>query len=394
MPQELINHNPDLQRLKEEGYALEIREGHLLAHEIPYVDAKRQIRYGILVSDLTSLAGDKTVSPIAQHVAYFIGEHPCNSDGSLITGIQYSSQDQTLGKNLVVNHSFSNKPVGGYVDYYAKMTNYANIISAQAKAIDDTVTEKPFTLIKSEERKTVFNYYDTNTVKAKIAVASSRLENHKLAIIGSGGTASYILDFTAKTPVEEIHLFDGDVFLQHNAFRSPGAPSLEELRQVQKKANYFQTIYAKMRTGIYAHAYDITAENVDELSGMNFVFIAIDKGPIKKIIIDHLTTKQIPFIDVGIGVQLADDSLLGHVRVTTSTPEKREHIKDRIPLSEDRAVNDYDTNIQIADLNGLNAALAVIKWKKITGFYQDFGKECNTTYSINDGILCNDDHMA
>lgn len=394
MPQELINHSPDLQRLRDEGYAIEIREGHLLVHEIPYVDAKRRIRHGILVSDLTSVAGDKTVSPVQQHVAHFIGEHPCNSDGTVITGIQYGSQDQKLGKNLTINHSFSNKPAGGYVDYYSKMTNYANIISAQAKAIDDTVTEKPFKTIQSEEYQTVFNYYDTNSIKAKIVVAVSKLESQKLAIVGSGGTGSYILDSMAKTPAKEIHLFDGDVFLQHNAFRSPGAPSLEELRQVSNKADYFQSIYSKMRTGIYAHAYDITAENIDELSGMDFVFIAIDKGSIKKLIIDHLTAKQIPFIDVGIGVQLVDDSLIGHIRVTTSKPEKRDHIKDRIPLSEDSAVNDYDTNIQIAELNALNAALAVIKWKKLSGFYQDLGKEFNTIYSLNDGILCNDDHIA
>jgi hypothetical protein len=32
---------------------------------------------------------------------------------------------------------------------------------------------------------------------------------------------------------------------------------------------------------------------------------------------------------------------------------------------------DYDGNIQIAELNSLNAALAVIKWKKLCGFYND-----------------------
>jgi hypothetical protein len=35
-----------------------------------------------------------------------------------------------------------------------------------------------------------------------------------------------VLDFTAKTHVKEIHLFDGDTFFQHNAFRAPGAANL------------------------------------------------------------------------------------------------------------------------------------------------------------------------
>ena len=54
--------------------------------------------------------------------------------------------------------------------------------------------------------------------------------------MGLGGTGSYVLDLVAKTPVWEIHLFDGDAFLQHNAFRSPGAPSLDELEAQPPKA--------------------------------------------------------------------------------------------------------------------------------------------------------------
>lgn len=34
-------------------------------------------------------------------------------------------------------------------------------------------------------------------------------------------------------------------------------------------------------------------------------------------------------------------------------------------------VNEYDTNIQIAELNALNAALAAIRWKKLWDFYAD-----------------------
>jgi hypothetical protein len=43
------------------------------------------------------------------------------------------------------------------------------------------------------------------------------------------------LDFVAKTPVEEIHLFDSDVFLQHNAFRAPGAINKERFSEHLKK---------------------------------------------------------------------------------------------------------------------------------------------------------------
>ena len=274
------------------------------------------------------------------------------------------------------------------------MTNYANIISAEAKAIDDSVTEKPFTIIKFEDHESVFNYLDTNSSKAKISAISSKLEGQKVAIIGLGGTGSYVLDLIAKTPVQEIYLFDGDVLLNHNAFRSPGAPSTDKLREVCKKTDYFQEIYSKMRRNIHSHNYYITSSNIDKLSGMDFVFLCLDKGELKKLIIEHLIAKNISFIDVGMGVLIVDDFLLGHIRVTTSTANKQDHLKDRIPFSEAGAANDYSTNIQIADLNALNATLAVMKWKKLFGFYQDLNKEFNTTYSINDGKLFNEDYIT
>ena len=87
----------------------------------------------------------------------------------------------------------------------------------------------------------------------------------KLGIVGVGGTGSYVLDLTAKTPVKEIHLFDGDRFLQHNAFRSPGAPSADELRALPYKVDYFEKIYSKMRRGIVPHAYHLDASNVAQL---------------------------------------------------------------------------------------------------------------------------------
>lgn len=47
-----------------------------------------------------------------------------------------------------------------------------------------------------------------------------KFQHERVAIVGVGGTGSYILDMVAKTWVREIHLFDSDRFLQYNAFRS------------------------------------------------------------------------------------------------------------------------------------------------------------------------------
>src|SRR6185437_7790510 len=101
----------------------------------------------------------------------------------------------------------------------------------------------------------------------------------------------------------------------------------------------------------------------------------------------------VPFIDVGMGVDMTDDSLGGIVRVTTSTQEKRDHVraKERIPFHDDEGNNEYSKNIQIADLNCLNAAMAVIRWKKLFGFYRDLEREHYTTLTLDGNFLLNED---
>jgi hypothetical protein len=65
--------------------------------------------------------------------------------------------------------------------------------------------------------------------------------------------------------------------------------------------------------------------------------------------------------------------------------------KRRIPLSKADERNEYDRNVQTAELNALNAALAVIKWKKLCGFYIDLEKEHHSTYSIDGNETTNED---
>jgi len=315
---------------------------------------------------------------------------PYNKDGSILTGIVHTSNDAELANGVISNHSFSNRPPNGYSDYYEKFMGYLNILMSPAYSIDNSVTAKTFNVINISE-ESVFNYLDTNTSRAEIGVISQKLENHKIGIVGLGGTGSYVLDLVAKTPVSEIHLFDGDVFSQHNAFRSPGAPDIEKLREKCRKSDYFCDLYKKMHKYVISHNEYIDATNVNSLLSLDFVFICIDKGKIKRETIDNLVKCKISFIDVGIGIEVVDNSLIGQVRITASTPEKREHISNRISFSNVEE-DEYSTNIQIADLNALNATLAVIQWKKLNGFYQDVTKAFNTVYSINDGELFNDEY--
>jgi hypothetical protein len=92
-----------------------------------------------------------------------------------------------------------------------------------------------------------------------------------------------------------------------------------------------------------------------------------------------------------LGLFEANDRL---VVIDENVPVPRMHVrgKGRIPFGDGDAGNQYDKNIQIADLNALNAALAVIKWKKLFGFYADHEEEFFSTYTIDCNMLTSEDH--
>lgn len=384
MSQQLINRSPDLKRLRDEGYEIEVRGGYLLTHHIPYVNQSKEIQYGVLVTALHN---------IQDHVIHFIGDNPCEIDGLLITAIQHSNTTNALNNEITVNRSFSNKPAAGYPNYYEKVKRYADIISAPAKYLDASVTEKTFKVIADSQNETVFQYIDTNSSRANIELINSKLEGQKIAIIGLGGTGAYILDLVAKTPVKEIHLFDGDTFDQHNAFRSPGAAHLDDLEKNPRKAEYYQGVYSNIRKFIYAHNYYVNKDNLVELNDMTYVFVCVDKNAVRKMITDYLVRAGVAFFDVGLGVNVIDDKLTGAVRVTTGTSSKNDHLKDRI-FAEDTENNDYATNIQIAELNAINAFFAVMKWKKLSKFYVDLEGEHHCSYSIGVSKIFNEDSAA
>lgn len=392
MSQQLINRSPDLKKLRDEGYDVEIRSGFLLLNDVPYVNARKEVKFGILVSEL-STAGDVTSAP-GTHVAMFVGEYPCDKDGLELDKIRHAT-GRRLADNLEIDYSFSSKPFGGgrYKDFHEKMTAYVAIFLSQARAIEPSATAQTYPIFPTKGGESVFSYMDTASSRAGINIATKKLELEKIALVGLGGTGSYVLDLVAKTPVKEIHLFDRDAFLSHNAFRAPGAASVDELRLKPRKVAYLRDEYSKMHRGIVAHDYYIDASNVTELRQMSFVFLCIDASDAKKVIVESLETYGIPFIDVGMGIQLVGDSLNGVLRITTNTPEHREHFRKRVSLADAGADDDYDTNIQLADLNALNAALAVVKWKKLFGFYLDFEKENHSTYTIDSNMITNDEKV-
>ena len=384
-----VSRSPDLQRLHQEGYDIEIRSGYLLVKHVPFATSAREVAFGTLISEL-STTGTSTTRP-ADHVVSFAGGIPCDQHGNQLTRIINSTGEQHLADGLTADCRFSSKPPDGYPDYYAKMTAYANMVSGFAQAIDPAGSARSLMPVTMTEDQSVFRYLDSASSRARISLITGKLALPRVAIVGLGGTGGYVLDLIAKTPVGEIHLYDGDTFFAHNAFRGPGAASADDLDAAPNKAEYHRDRYETMRRGIIAHPCYVDESNVSDLRDMAFVFLTIDAGPGKKLIVEKLEKYDIPFIDTGMGVYRTGDALGGIVTATTSLPGRRDHVRagNRITFAD--GGDEYDHNIQIADLNMLNAVLAVIKWKKLCGFYADDEHELFTTYTIAANQLLNAD---
>lgn len=388
-----IDLDSGLERLVDEGYQVDVKEQHVLLYGVPYVTSDGVIGTGILVCPYVKSVG--TVQPPDNHQVWWTEEYPCFASGKPIEQIRNEDGIRELFPGCSIRHRFSNKPDGatGFNDHYSKLVHYVALIQAQAKAIDPNVDARSERReVQEHNEPSPFAYSDSASARAEIQATSNRLKLKRIAIVGVGGTGAYVLDQIAKTPVKEIHLFDGDEFLQHNAFRAPGAATVEELTERPFKTDYFKRKYQAMHLGIVAHPYHLELININELVDFDFVFVCVDRGSIRRLLFEHLTEHGIPFIDVGMDLQLAKTTgkLVGSCRFTVCTPDQQDHFAQYAPMNDDAVDAIYSQNIQIADMNALNAQFAVMKWKQYFGFYQDDFNVHNGTFSVNSMSLVRD----
>ena len=383
---QLISHNDDLKRLVDEGYDVEMPEGHIAIHHIPYVNEETKVAYGTIISTL-ELRGDDTIKP-SDHTAYWVGGHPCDSDGSRLVHLVHSLNQLQIQNGLKSSYRFSQKPPGGYSDYYKKMTTYIRLLQSEAHVLDPDATALVGMGGTRNGIDSVFNYVDTASSRMGIMSINEKLKKDRVAIIGLGGTGSYVLDLISKTPVEEIHLFDDDEFLSHNAFRAPGAPAKDDIERRMAKVDRFADIYSNMRQKIFPCKQRIDESNLSVLDPMTVVFLCVDADKSRQTIVNYLARRKTLLIDVGIGMQNDNGALSGLVRITTSTPYLHQYAASKIHDG-DAMHNEYSNNIQIADVNVLGAALAVIKWKRMRNFYHNQNCDYHTLYGITTNTLTN-----
>jgi len=368
--QRLVSHNDDLRRLVEKGFAVGFDGPHLVVRDIPYLDECGQLHMGAFVAKLEFVDNDHVTQ--TDHQVFFAGSTPHNIDGTPVANLAGGPYNLTLSdasSDVVVERSFSNKPLstGAFPDFFDKIESYVALVSGPAMA---RYPVAPYTFRKVDEvaDASVFKFQDTLTSRAEIAGLSAKFKDDVVAIVGLGGTGAYVLDFMAKTPVREIRAFDLDRFHVHNAFRSPGRLQDDELGKA--KADVYGARYENFRTGISATAKLIDATSGEDLDGVTFAFVCVDSGASRVGIFELLISKGIPFIDVGMGLNVKKGMLNGMLRATYYSEEHAQEVSNKgLAALVDTPDDVYKANIQISELNALNACLAVVKFKQLRGFY-------------------------
>src|SRR6266436_1577675 len=369
----LVNRNDDLRRLIEKGYAVAFDSdtNHLVIRDIPYLTEAGGLKWGALVAKVEFV--DQELIPQTDHQVFFAGGVPHGLDGSPISNLGGGATQIQLGPacaDIVVERSFSNKPkdTGKFADFSEKIDSYVMIISGPATERFD-VTPLTRRVVEGTSSGSVFKFPDTLTSRADLGDLAAHFADDVVAIIGLGGTGAYVLDLLVKTPVREIRGFDPDHFCVHNAFRSAGTLS-PDAELGRSKAEVYHARYQGFRHNLETKSLFVDAAAAPEFDGVTFAFVCVDNGPSRAAIFDLLLAKQIPFIDVGMGLKRQAGALIGVVRTTYYSKENGAKLRQMGLAEFSEAPGDlYRTNIQIAELNALNACLDVIRYKQLRGFY-------------------------
>ena len=376
-----ISRNADLTALVEDGYNIDIIGGYLLVRNIPYVTETGDIRTGDIVSTL-ELQGENTASPLSDHTVWWTGQMPHYADRTSMKDAICSNvwtKGRSMGNGLEAYSRWSIKPrhKGGhraYRDQKEKIDTYVNEITGQADVLRPGVLEAAKSGAESEVAiQSRFKYLDMNAFRSGTRGIEQAISDEVVAVIGIGGSGSYLVDILAKTNIKELHLYDDDVLLQHNAFRLAGAAQAGELTGNIKKVDWHKNNYVAVRdNGIYAHDKQISVKTLAELNHCTMVFIAVDRLDVRRSIQTHCEALGIAHIAVGLGIDIEgedNDQLGGMVKVEVQHCPRIRNDEENREIMAQADDDDMYGNIQTAELNMLSAALAIIEWKALRGFY-------------------------
>ena len=404
----LISRNDDLSALNKAGYHLEIRGLYLLVHGIPYINESGEIQSADIVThlDVSGATGEENTLPPSDHTVWWTGGIPHRADGrsmeQFLTCGKWE-QGHSIGEGITVHMQWSRKPKEagrsrGYCDYYEKIVTYVAEVAGEADGLRPGILGaarqggEPAVASKATSR---FAYIDSSSYRNGTKGIESRIEDEVVAVIGVGGTGSYLVDVLAKTNIKELHLFDDDVMKIHNAFRVAGAAREGELDGQKTKLDWHIERYRNVRIeGLHQHDMRLTLENLDELRSCSTVFIAVDNLQVRRMIQRACSKMGILHLSVGIGLEVEgenNDKIGGMVKVETNFHVGNRGLEafEAFDEPENKEDNVYRSNIQTAEANMLGAAVAIAEWKARRGVYRNERDESNDTvmYSLSTGEI-------
>ena len=361
---ELASHNPFIKDLDELGYQVDFVGGYLVIYGLPYLDQDGGLKHGDWVSQLD--LNDAVIDAPKNHQAWWRGGRP-HDQSKREMRLGGGADRVTVAPDFITDYSFSfklheNGEMRAYRSFEEKAQTYLDAITAPALAAYPDATPLRGIAIKAAAQGSPLRFPDTMSARYNMNDVSSLLRGKKVAIIGLGGTGSYILDFIARTHLERIALFDDDKVHVHTIFRIPGFIP----RAIgEPKVDALARQYGQWHAGLDPVPERITPENIERLAGFDFVFVSVDDGPSRLTIVDWLATKAIPYVDCGMGLTRSVVGLSGFVRVTGVDRQAFERNVNtaRLPV-ENPKDDEYRKQAQIAELNALNAAMAVVRFKQ------------------------------
>lgn len=366
----LASRNPFIQELEDEGYSLDFLNGYFVIYGTPFLDAEGALAHGDWVSPVD--LSDGVLDPPKNHQAWFRGARPHDQEGRVLH-LGGGADKVRVADGFETDRSFSFKlaetgEMRLYRSFEEKVRTYLDIITAPAMAAWPDATPLRAIAIEAARQGTPLRYPDTLSARYHFNDVSFLLRDRKVAIIGLGGTGSYILDFLARTHLARIALFDDDKVHVHTLFRFPGhmARAIGML-----KVDALAQQYGNWHSGVVPIPERVTEANVEQLADYDFVFIALDHGPSRLLVADWLSARDIPFVDCGMGLNRAPVGLNGVVRITGTDRGAFDRTVHTAYLpSADPEGGEYRRQGQIAELNALNATLAVIRFKQHFGIYE------------------------
>lgn len=371
---ELASRNPFVRDLHELGYDADFVGGHFALYGLPYLDQAGALQHGDLFSPV-NLGADYVIEPSSTHQVWWRGGRP-HAMGGTALGISPTAATVQIVPDVVTDLAFSLKLLDdnhqrrNYVSFQEKIETYLDVIVRPAMAAHPSATPLRGIERRAAEQGSPLRFPDTSSANYGINDVADRLRGKKVAIVGLGGTGSCILDFIVRTHLDSITLFDDDKIHVHTLFRIPGVMGRSVIgkSKVEALAKHYDTWHA----GITPICERVTADNVERLGGLDFVFVSVDDGPSRCFLIDWLSNAGIAYVDCGMGLNRSfGGALNGVVRITGIDRPAYDRTVDTpyLPTVNSKDA-EYRKQAQIIELNALNAALAVVRFKQHFGLYE------------------------